>query len=124
MNISGPDMPEAIPDELAGRNTIVTGAGHGMGGAIATRLAKAGASVVVNDLASDTASDTTQSVVADGGKAITVAGDVSDSTFVDFLIDRTVSEFGHINILATAAGILRRTGVWIWMRTSGIWSRT
>ena len=106
MNISGPDMPEAIPDELAGRIAIVTGAGRGMGRAVATRLAKAGASVAVNDLAPDTAADTT-----DGGNAITIAGDVSNSAFVDSLVDRAVSEFGHINILANAAGILRRTAV-------------
>ncbi len=111
MNISGPDMPEVIPDELAGRIAIVTGAGRGMGRAVATRLAKAGASVVVNDLAPHTAADTTESIIANGGNAITVAGDVSDSAFVDSLVDRTVSEFGHINILANAAGILRRTAV-------------
>ena len=111
MNISGPDMPEAIPDELAGRIAIVTGAGRGMGRAVATRLAKAGASVAVNDLAPDTAADTTESIIADGGNAITIAGDVSNSAFVDSLVDRAVSEFGHISILANAAGILRRTAV-------------
>ena len=111
MNISGPDMPEAIPDELAGRIAIVTGAGRGMGRAVATRLAKAGASLVVNDLAPHTAADTTESIIADGGNAITIAGDVSNSAFVDSLVDRAVSEFGHINILANAAGILRRTAV-------------
>ena len=111
MNISGPDMPEAIPDELAGRIAIVTGAGRGMGRAVATRLAKAGASVAVNDLAPDTAADTTESINADGGNAITIAGDVSNSAFVDSLVDRAVSEFGHISILANAAGILRRTAV-------------
>jgi NAD(P)-dependent dehydrogenase (short-subunit alcohol dehydrogenase family) len=111
MNISGPDMPEAIPDELAGRIAIVTGAGRGMGRAVATRLAKAGASVAVNDLTPDTAADTTESIIADGGNAITIAGDVSNSAFVDSLVDRAVSEFGHISILANAAGILRRTAV-------------
>ena len=82
-----------------------------MGRAVATRLAQAGASVAVIDLAPDTAADTTESIIADGGNAITIAGDVSTSAFVDSLVDRAVSEFGHISILANAAGILRRTAV-------------
>ncbi len=104
-------MPEAIPDELAGRTAIVTGAGRGMGRAVAVRLANAGASVVVNDLAPDAAASTAESITSAGGKAIPLAGDISDSAFVDSLISRSSREFGHINILVNAAGILRRTAV-------------
>jgi NAD(P)-dependent dehydrogenase (short-subunit alcohol dehydrogenase family) len=111
MNLSGPNIPEAIPDELAGRTAIVTGAGRGMGRAVAVRLANAGASVVVNDLALDTATSTADSIIATGEKAIPVAGDISDSAFVESLINQASDKFGPINILVNAAGILRRTAV-------------
>jgi NAD(P)-dependent dehydrogenase (short-subunit alcohol dehydrogenase family) len=104
-------MPEAIPNELTGRVAIVTGAGRGMGRAVAVRLAKAGANVVVNDLEPSAAAETAESVISDGGNAIAIAGDISDSTFVDRLVSSAAEEYGDINILVNAAGILRRTAV-------------
>ena len=111
MSVSNPRIPEPIIDELAGRVAIVTGAGRGMGHAVAVRLAAAGASVVVNDLAADAAQSTADQLVADGAKAIAVAGDVSKSAMVESMIKRSIEEFGDINILVNAAGILRRTAV-------------
>ena len=111
MNSPAPKMPAAIPDELSGRIAIVTGAGRGMGRAVATRLAQAGASVVVNDLVSAAAADTAESIISHGGNAIAITGDISDSVFVDSLIERSTNEFGDVNILVNAAGILRRTAV-------------
>jgi NAD(P)-dependent dehydrogenase (short-subunit alcohol dehydrogenase family) len=106
-----PNPPAAIQDELAGRVAIVTGAGRGMGRAVAIRLAAAGASVVVNDLAIESAQSTADQLISNGCKAIAVAGSVSDSAAVDAMIGRANSEFGHVNILVNAAGILRRTAV-------------
>ena len=106
-----PKIPTAIPDELSGRSAIVTGAGRGMGRAVAARLAEAGAFVVVNDLMAEAAADTVELLVSRGGKAIAITGDISDSNFVDSLIDRSMGEYGHVNILVNAAGILRRTAV-------------
>ena len=111
MNVSSPKLPAAIPDELTGRTAIVTGAGRGMGRAVAVRLAAAGASIVVNDLVAEAAQATVEQLISDGGKAIAVAGDVADSTAVESLIGRSTDEYGHINILVNAAGILRRTAV-------------
>lgn len=111
MSIPAPRLPAAIPDELKGRVAIVTGAGSGMGRAVAVRLAAAGASVAVNDLVPEAAQATVDRLISDGGKAIAVAGDVSDSAAVAALIARTTDEYGDISILVNAAGILRRTAV-------------
>ncbi|MDP7486334.1 MAG: 3-oxoacyl-ACP reductase family protein [Dehalococcoidia bacterium] len=106
-----PNLPDAIPDELSGRVVIVTGAGRGMGRAVAVRLAKAGASVAVNDLEPAAADETAELVISQGGTAIAVAGDISDSSFVESLVGDAVEEYGDVNILVNAAGILRRTAV-------------
>ena len=111
MSVSNPRIPEPITDELKGRVAIVTGAGRGMGHAVAVRLAAAGASVVVNDLAEEAAQSTVDQLVSSGAKAIAVAGDVSKSDVVESMIKRSIDEYGDINILVNAAGILRRTAV-------------
>ncbi|MDE0592606.1 MAG: SDR family NAD(P)-dependent oxidoreductase [Dehalococcoidia bacterium] len=111
MSVSIPRIPEPITDELAGRVAIVTGAGRGMGRAVAVRLAAAGASVVVNDLAADAAQSTADQLMSSGAMAIAVVGDVSKSAMVDLMIKRSNDEYGDISILVNAAGILRRTVV-------------
>ena len=111
MNVSSPKLPAAIPDELTGRTAIVTGAGRGMGRAVAVRLAAAGASIVVNDLVAESAQATVEQLISGGGKAIAVAGDVADSTAVESLIGRWTDEYGHINNPVNAARVLRRTPV-------------
>ena len=111
MNVSSPRLPAPIPGELNGRSAIVTGAGRGMGRAVAVRLAAAGASVVVNDLSVEATQGTVEQLSSTGGTAFGVAGDITDTAVVDALINRSISEYGNINILVNAAGILRRTAV-------------
>ena len=100
-----------VPDELAGRVAIVTGAGRGMGRSAAERLAAAGASVLVNDLSADSAESTATAIRDAGGKSIAIGGNVTDSSGVTAMVDRTMSEFGGVHILVNAAGVLRRTSV-------------
>jgi NADP-dependent 3-hydroxy acid dehydrogenase YdfG len=90
---------------LAGQVAIVTGAGRGIGRAIAERFAAEGASVV---LASRTASDlerVAKDVERAGVRALVVPTDVTDDTAVDRLVTRAVDALGRVDILVTAAGV-------------------
>jgi 3-oxoacyl-[acyl-carrier protein] reductase len=78
---------------------VVTGAGHGIGRAVAERFAREGARVMVNDLNQRRAEEVAGSI---GG--IGVAADVSNSAQVDVMFDRVLSEFGRIDVLVNNAG--------------------
>ena len=100
-----------VPDELTGKVAVVTGAGRGMGRAVALRLSAAGASVVVNDLSVEAAEATAVMLRDAGGRAIAVSGNVTNSSDVAAVMNRAVSEFRALHILVNAAGVLRRTAV-------------
>lgn len=90
--------------QLEGRVAVVTGAGSGIGRATASRLADEGARVVVNDLKPDDAAASAAAIVARGGEAIAVAGDVSLATDVDELVDAAVDTWGRLDVLHNNAG--------------------
>jgi len=92
-------------NRLDGRTAIVTGAAAGLGRAEALALSGAGAALVVNDVA-DTASVVSE-IEAAGGKALAVAGDVSERSTADALIAAAVEHFGGLDILVNNAGVLR-----------------
>ena len=103
---------------LNGKVALVTGAGgkNGIGRAIATRLAKEGADVGVNDItehpyAADQADwqgvpDVIREIEAMGRRAISVVADVSDAEQVRAMVDETVAHFGKIDILVNNAGTI------------------
>ena len=103
---------------LTGKVALVTGAGgkNGIGRAIATRLAKEGADVAVNDItehpyAADQAEwqglpDVVREIEAIGQRAISVVADVSDAKQVGEMVDKTVAHFGKIDILVNNAGTI------------------
>ncbi|MFB7721184.1 3-oxoacyl-ACP reductase [Nocardia sp. NPDC056100] len=93
---------------LAGRVAIVTGAGAGLGRAEALELARAGASVIVNDLAeNDAVSATLADIRALGAKAEFVAGSIAESATADALISTAEETFGGLDIVVNNAGITR-----------------
>ncbi len=91
--------------DFSGKVALVTGAGRGIGKGIALRLAFHGANISVNDLVPETAKMTVKEIQEMGRKAITVSGDVSQSSMVDQIVDKTISHFGQIDILVNNAGI-------------------
>ncbi|MCJ7621172.1 MAG: SDR family NAD(P)-dependent oxidoreductase, partial [Anaerolineae bacterium] len=92
---------------LTDKVAIVTGAGQGIGRAIAFKLADSGASVVVSDLNEQTALETARHIEAKSGRAKAVKTDVIDKQEVLQLLETTVDEFGRIDILINNAGIAR-----------------
>ena len=92
---------------LETRVAIVTGAGGGLGRQHALYLARQGARVVVNDLGQAAADAVAAEIVAAGGQALAVAGSVTDEAAVRAMVERTMAEWGRIDILINNAGILR-----------------
>jgi 3-oxoacyl-[acyl-carrier protein] reductase len=90
-----------VPFTLAGKIALVTGAGRGIGRAIAEKLAEYGASVMINDLDAGPASEAAQAI---GAQAASLAGDVTDPAFPQALVDATVKRFGGLDIIVNNAG--------------------
>ena len=96
---------------LKGKVAIVTGAGRGMGQAIAHKMAKNGASVVLNDLDAETVTKATTDISHFNSEVISDIGDVSDPAYVEEMISRTLNRFHTVNILVNNAGVLRPTPI-------------
>lgn len=97
--------------DFEGRVAIVTGAGQGIGRAIALTLAQKGASVVIADVNDVTAAKVAGEIETAGGKAVPVKTDVSKVDDIKKLVERTVWEFGTVDILVNNAGILHSTPI-------------
>lgn len=92
--------------KLQGKVAIVTGSATGIGKAIATQMAKEGASVVIDYVGNpQLANGVVQNVVNAGGKAISVEADVSNPEQAGNLVQQTVKTFGRLDILVNNAGI-------------------
>ena len=92
---------------LKDRVALVTGGGRGIGAATAWKLAREGAAVVVADLDLGPATEVAQAIVAEGGRALALAVDVTQRDQVEAAVERTVEQFGRLDILVACAGIIR-----------------
>jgi 3-oxoacyl-[acyl-carrier protein] reductase len=90
------------------RAVLVTGAGSGIGRAIAERLARDGERIVVNDLRSEAAEEVVAAVRDSGGEAAVAAGDVSDPGSVQAMVEAAREAFGPPEILVNNAGFLQQ----------------
>lgn len=94
---------EVLKEQIA----IITGAGQGIGRAIALLFAKEGAKVIVSDVVEESAAATVNDIKAQGGTAISFVCDVSKMSDCENLTKKVIEEFGKIDILVNNAGITR-----------------
>jgi D-sorbitol dehydrogenase (acceptor) len=91
--------------KLEGKFAAITGAGSGMGKAIALAYAREGAKIVVADIDLDAARGVVDEIAAAGGAAIAVQTDVRDRAQAQAMVDAAVERFGGLDILVNNAGV-------------------
>lgn len=122
--------------DFTGRAGLVTGAGSGIGRASALALAQSGAKVLVCDINEAGATETVDLIIADGGTAAALCGDVSQAEYADAIVKETIGRFGSLDFAHNNAGVegalaptgeadledfqrglsINLTGVWLCMR--------
>jgi 2-dehydro-3-deoxy-L-rhamnonate dehydrogenase (NAD+) len=108
--------------ELGGRVAVVTGAARGIGFAIAERLSRAGARVVIADVAEDGAAAAVERLRERGGKAEAAVADVTRPEEVAAMVERALEAFGELDILVNNAGITGRDAP-LWETSDEDWER-
>jgi 2-deoxy-D-gluconate 3-dehydrogenase len=100
-------MPNILDSfRLDNKIALVTGSAGGMGAAIAIALAQAGAAVATHDVRPP--NDTTDTIVAAGGKSTAFSADLSDTSAPQALFTNVLAKFGRVDILVNNAGIILR----------------
>ncbi len=112
---------ETVPGSLAGKVAIVTGAGGGIGRAEAIELARAGASVVVNDIQGDSAHRVVEEITATGGSAVANHDSVATFAGGEAIVRAAITAFERLDILINNAGIGDPSGVWVGEMPEAAW---
>jgi 3-oxoacyl-[acyl-carrier protein] reductase len=112
---------QAFKDQVV----IVTGAGRGLGRALALAFANLGAIVAVNDLSPVNLDETVARILADGGRVKDYIFDVAKKIPVQTMLQQIVADFGRVDILINNAGVAPRAQVlemdeWDWHRTMDV----
>jgi len=103
--VPGIDSSASSHGRVSGKTCIVTGAGSGIGRAIAIRLAEEGGRVLCADLSADGAAETASQITASGGEAVDRVVDVADPAAVDAMVGAAVDRWGRVDILVNNAGV-------------------
>lgn len=93
---------------LENKSVVITGAGSGIGRAAALQFAQHGARLVLADIDADSVAAVAAEITADGGSAVTVAGDLSEQAVVDEVVSTAASSSGTVDVLVNNAGIMDR----------------
>jgi len=116
-------------EELAGKVGVVTGAGSGIGRAVALAFAREGMKVVLADIQRDALDAAVGEVTAAGGEAIGVPTDVSDPAAIEALADATIAAFGAVHVVHNNAGVVTAGPLetltdddWNWVLGVDLWS--
>jgi NAD(P)-dependent dehydrogenase (short-subunit alcohol dehydrogenase family) len=90
---------------LKDKVTLITGSGSGIGRSSALLFAAEGATVIVNDLSEESGRETVRLIEENGGKAVFIYADVTDSDSVKAMVDQAIALFGRVDVLFNNAGI-------------------
>ncbi len=90
--------------KLTGKTAYITGAGNGIGRAVALKLASEGANIVLNDLEEAPAQAVVEEITAAGGNAIVVVGSVTENGFAERFIGAGIEKWNAIDIIVNNAG--------------------
>ena len=102
-------MTQALNDRFTGKVVLVTGAGGGIGQAVAVRFAAEGANVAVNDIRAEAVQAVVEQINAAGGHALAAVADVSDKAQVDAMFTRIEATLGYVDVLYNNAGLIDTT---------------
>ncbi|NET35116.1 MAG: glucose 1-dehydrogenase [Cyanothece sp. SIO1E1] len=94
-----------LAPRFAGKVALITGGGSGLGRATAIRLAQEGAAIGIAGRRTETTQQVRQEIESAGGKAIDIQADVTQASSCQQMVAKTITAFGHLDVLVTSAGI-------------------
>jgi NAD(P)-dependent dehydrogenase (short-subunit alcohol dehydrogenase family) len=106
--------------DISGKTVIVTGAGRGVGRALAIEFGRRGANVVCAARHKDQLAETVTAIEAEGGAGLAVATDVTDESRVQAMVDAALERFGSVDVLFNNAGSFACLGG-IWEVDPDVW---